>query len=105
MFRIRFVAFAMTMAIGLSGQLPSAQAADCGPQIRKLIAGHLGIPPAKVENRNTFKQLGADDLDLVEIVMALEEEFDIQIPDDAVENFTSVDATVAYVNKRSKKCR
>jgi acyl carrier protein len=105
MFRIRFVAFAMTMAIGLSGQLPSAQAADCGPQIRKLIAEHLGIAPAKVGSRSTLKELGADDLDLVEIVMMLEEEFDIQIPDDAAEDFASVDSVAAYVNAKSRKCR
>jgi acyl carrier protein len=105
MFHIRFIVFATTMVFALTGLLPSAHAADCGPQIRKLIAKHLGVEPAKVGNRSTFKQIGADELDIVEIVMLLEEEFDIQIPDEAAEEFTSVETTVAYVNARSRKCR
>jgi acyl carrier protein len=105
MFHFRSIVFAGTMTIALSVHLPPAHAADCGPQIRKLIAEHLGIEPAKVRNRSTFEQLGADDLDRVEIVMMLEEKFDLEIPDDAAEDFTSVESTVVYVNTKSRKCR
>jgi acyl carrier protein len=105
MFPIRSIIFATAMTFALFAAFPSAHAADCGPQIRKLIAEHLGIDAAKVESRSTFKQLGADDLDVVEIVMMLEEEFGLQIPDDAAEDFTSVESVVAYVSQRSKKCR
>jgi acyl carrier protein len=105
MFHIRSLVFAATMAFVFATLSPAAHAADCGPQIRKLIAEHLGVAPAKVGPRSTLKELGADDLDLVEIVMALEEDFEIQIPDDAAEDFTSVDLIVAYVNAKSRKCR
>ena len=101
----RLLAFTVAIAIASFAQSSSARAADCWPQIRKLIAEHLGVEPAKVTRRRTFEQLGADGLDRVEIIMMLEEEFEIEIADDVAEELISVEATIAYVNRQSKKCR
>ena len=57
---------------------------------RDLIAEHLGVSRALIQDRVTFRELGADSLDLVSLTMAFEEAFDIQIPDDQVEACTSV---------------
>ncbi|MDA0902661.1 MAG: acyl carrier protein, partial [Proteobacteria bacterium] len=56
-------------------------------KVKKIIIDHLGVEEAKVaESANFIDDLGADSLDQVELVMAFEEEFGIEIPDDAAEN-------------------
>ncbi|EDL51312.1 acyl carrier protein [Vibrio mediterranei AK1] len=59
----------------------------------------LGVDEAEVKNEASFvDDLGADSLDTVELVMALEEEFDTEIPDEEAEKITTVQAAIDYVN-------
>ena len=74
---------------------------DIGERVKKIVVEHLGVEPDKVtENASFIDDLGADSLDTVELVMAFEEEFDIEIPqaDMTPENFRSIDAIEAMVS-------
>ena len=67
--------------------------------VKKIIVEQLGVDDAEVKNEASFvDDLGADSLDTVELVMALEEEFDTEIPDDEAEKITTVQAAIDYVN-------
>ena len=67
-------------------------------KVSKIIIDHLGVEEAKVtESANFIDDLGADSLDQVELVMAFEEEFGIEIPDEAAENITTVGSAVKYI--------
>ena len=71
---------------------------DVANRVKALIAENLGIDQAKVvESASFVDDLGADSLDTVQLVMALEEEFGLEIPDSAAEKITSVKAAIAYV--------
>ena len=64
---------------------------DILERVRKIVIEHLDADPAKVTEKASFiDDLGADSLDNVELVMAFEEEFDIEIPDDAAEHIQTV---------------
>ncbi|CAH8185720.1 MULTISPECIES: acyl carrier protein [Vibrio] len=68
-------------------------------RVKKIIVEQLGVDEAEVKNEASFvEDLGADSLDTVELVMALEEEFDTEIPDDEAEKITTVQAAIDYVN-------
>ena len=68
-------------------------------RVKKIIVEQLGVDEAEVKNEASFvDDLGADSLDTVELVMALEEEFDTEIPDEEAEKITTVQAAVDYVN-------
>ncbi|MBD1571744.1 MULTISPECIES: acyl carrier protein [Vibrio] len=68
-------------------------------RVRKIIIEQLGVDEAEVKNEASFvDDLGADSLDTVELVMALEEEFDTEIPDEEAEKITTVQAAIDYVN-------
>jgi len=67
-------------------------------KIKKIVAEHLGVDIAKVNNESSFvDDLGADSLDQVELVMAFEEEFGVEIPDDAAEKIVTVQNAVDFV--------
>jgi len=67
-------------------------------KIKKIVAEHLGVDVAKVTNESSFvDDLGADSLDQVELVMAFEEEFGVEIPDDAAEKIVTVQNAVDFV--------
>ena len=67
-------------------------------KIKKIVAEHLGVDIAKVSNESSFvDDLGADSLDQVELVMAFEEEFGVEIPDDAAEKIVTVQNAVDFV--------
>ena len=69
-------------------------------KVKKIIIDHLGVEEAKVtESANFIDDLGADSLDQVELVMAFEEEFGIEIPDEAAENITTVGSAVKYIEE------
>jgi len=71
-------------------------------RVKNIVAEQLGISADDVNNESSFiDDLGADSLDTVELVMALEEEFDIEISDDEAENISTVHAAIDYVNKSS----
>ncbi|MFD2180438.1 acyl carrier protein [Veronia pacifica] len=68
-------------------------------RVKKIIVEQLGVEEAEVKNEASFvDDLGADSLDTVELVMALEEEFDTEIPDEEAEKITTVQAAIDYVN-------
>ncbi|MEH2045469.1 acyl carrier protein [Nostoc sp.] len=71
-------------------------------KVKKIVIEQLSVdPPDKVTPQAKFMEdLGADSLDTVELVMALEEEFDIEIPDEAAEQITSVQDAVDYINNK-----
>lgn len=67
-------------------------------RVKKIIVEQLGVKEEEVKNESSFvEDLGADSLDTVELVMALEEEFDTEIPDEDAEKITTVQAAIDYV--------
>jgi len=72
---------------------------DTQEKITKIVAEHLGVEEGKITNTSSFvDDLGADSLDQVELVMAFEEAFSIEIPDDAAEKITTVQDAINYVD-------
>ena len=68
-------------------------------RVRNIVAEQLGIGVDEVSNESSFiDDLGADSLDTVELVMALEEEFDIEISDEQAENISTVQSAIDYIN-------
>ena len=75
---------------------------DVGAKVKKIVADHLGVEEGKVTDEASFiDDLGADSLDTVELVMAFEEEFEIEIPDEEAENIQTVKNAVDYINSNS----
>lgn len=69
-------------------------------RVKKIIGEQLGVKQEEVTNNASFvEDLGADSLDTVELVMALEEEFDTEIPDEEAEKITTVQAAIDYINE------
>lgn len=67
-------------------------------RVKKIIFEQLGVKEEDVKNAASFvDDLGADSLDTVELVMALEEEFDTEIPDEEAEKITTVQAAIDYI--------
>ena len=74
---------------------------DIFARVKKIVADQLEVDPGEVKPEANFaNDLGADSLDTVELVMALEEEFDIEIPDEAAEAITTVQASVDFINSK-----
>ena len=68
-------------------------------RVKKIIIEQLGVKEEDVKSEASFvDDLGADSLDTVELVMALEEEFDTEIPDEEAEKITTVQAAIDYIN-------
>ncbi|KXU36317.1 acyl carrier protein [Ventosimonas gracilis] len=68
-------------------------------RVKKIVAQQLGVKESEVTNGASFIQdLGADSLDTVELVMALEEEFETEIPDEQAEKITTVQQAIDYIN-------
>lgn len=68
-------------------------------RVKKIIIEQLGVKEDEVKNEASFvEDLGADSLDTVELVMALEEEFDTEIPDEDAEKITTVQQAIDYIN-------
>lgn len=68
-------------------------------RVKRIVAEQLGVNEADIKNESTFVgDLGADSLDTVELVMALEEEFECDIPDEEAEKITSVQQAIDYIN-------
>ena len=73
---------------------------DIAERVKKIVVEHLGVDGAKVtEGASFIDDLGADSLDTVELVMAFEEEFSVEIPDDAAETITTVGDAVKYIEE------
>ena len=70
-------------------------------RVKKIVCEQLGVKESEVQNSSSFvEDLGADSLDTVELVMALEEAFDIEIPDEAVEGIATVGDAVKYIEDK-----
>ena len=70
-------------------------------RVKKIVAEQLGVKEDEVSNESSFvDDLGADSLDTVELVMALEEEFDTEIPDEEAEQITTVQLAINYINEK-----
>ena len=68
-------------------------------RVKKIVVEQLGVKEDEVSNSSSFvDDLGADSLDTVELVMALEEEFECEIPDEEAEKITTVQQAIDYVN-------
>jgi acyl carrier protein len=73
------------------------------PRVKKIVAEQLGVNEADVKIESSFvNDLGADSLDTVELVMALEEEFECEIPDEDAEKITTVQQAIDYVKAHAK---
>lgn len=66
-------------------------------RLRAMLADQLGIEPEEVKMESTFENLNADSLDIVELVMAIEQEWDMEVPDEAAEAIKSVGDAVNYI--------
>lgn len=73
-------------------------------RVKKIVVEQLGVDGAEVQNSSSFiDDLGADSLDTVELVMALEEEFGAEIPDEDAEKITTVQAAIDYIKAHPQK--
>lgn len=73
-------------------------------RVKKIVAEQLGVKEEEIQNSSSFvEDLGADSLDTVELVMALEEEFETEIPDEEAEKITTVQQAVDYITSHSKQ--
>ena len=71
---------------------------DVADRVKKIVIEHLGVDEHKVvESANFIEDLGADSLDTVELVMAFEEEFNCEIPDDAAENISTIKNAIDFI--------
>ena len=72
-------------------------------KVKSIIAEQLGVSEDEIKTTSSFiEDLGADSLDIVELVMAMEEEFEVEIPDEEAENIKTVQDAVNYVNTHKK---
>lgn len=75
---------------------------DVADRVKKIVVEHLGVEESKVSEGASFiDDLGADSLDTVELVMAFEEEFSVEIPDDAAEKIQTVGDAVTFIKDNS----
>lgn len=75
---------------------------DIATKVQKIVAEHLGVEEAKVVPEASFiDDLGADSLDTVELVMAFEEEFNVEIPDEAAEKIQTVQDAVNFISENA----
>ena len=74
---------------------------EIGEQVKKIVVDHLGIDESKITLESKFiEDLGADSLDTVELVMAFEENFNIEIPDDAAGTITTVQDAINFIENK-----
>ena len=76
---------------------------DTAERVKKIVVEHLNVDADKVTDTASFiEDLGADSLDTVELVMAFEEEFDVEIPEDAAEKIATVKDAIDYIEKQKQ---
>ena len=76
---------------------------EIAERVKKIVVEHLGVEAEKVTDAASFiDDLGADSLDTVELVMAFEEEFGIEIPDDAAEKIQTVGDAIGFIKSNAK---
>lgn len=76
----------------------------CFDKVKDIVVEQLGVEPDEVKEESAFiDDLGADSLDIVELIMAFEEEFGIEIPDEAAEKIKTVQDVVTYIDQHQNK--
>ncbi len=76
---------------------------DIADRVKKVVGEHLSVDADKMTDKASFiDDLGADSLDIVELVMAFEEEFGIEIPDDAAEKIQTIGDAVKFIQEKAK---
>jgi acyl carrier protein len=101
---IRYVAHAVPTGNGpvAHERMRDLDMSDVADRVKKIVVEHLGVEEDKVvENASFIDDLGADSLDTVELVMAFEEEFGIEIPDDAAETIQTFGDAVKFITEAS----
>ncbi|MGH1479643.1 MAG: acyl carrier protein [Geminicoccales bacterium] len=77
---------------------------DTAERVKKIVIEHLGVDEGKVnENASFVDDLGADSLDTVELVMAFEEEFGCEIPDEAAEKILTIKDAIGYIDQNAQQ--
>jgi acyl carrier protein len=76
---------------------------DIAERVRNIVAERLNVNPEEVTLETTFEDLGADSLDVMDLVMELEQEFDIEIPDEDAEKIRTIEDTINYIQSRLQK--
>ncbi len=81
-------------------QVEETDMSDIAERVKKIVVDHLGVDADKVvESASFIDDLGADSLDTVELVMAFEEEFGVEIPDDAADSILTVGDAIKFIEK------
>tara|TARA_B100000378_G_scaffold176052_1_gene142032 strand:- start:59 stop:319 length:261 start_codon:yes stop_codon:yes gene_type:complete len=81
-------------------QVEDTDMSDIAERVKKIVVDHLGVDADKVvESASFIDDLGADSLDTVELVMAFEEEFGVEIPDDAADSILTVGDAIKFIEK------
>ena len=76
---------------------------DIAERVKKIVVEHLGVDESKVSDGASFiDDLGADSLDTVELVMAFEEEFGCEIPDEAAEKILTINDAIVYIDQHAQ---
>jgi acyl carrier protein len=89
----------LTLRANINGK-ESTTMSETAERVKKIVVEHLGVEADKVTEEASFiDDLGADSLDIVELVMAFEEEFGVEIPDDAAEKITTVKDAIDYIDQ------
>jgi acyl carrier protein len=87
---------------GVKANEEDVSMSDVAERVKKIVVEHLGVDADKVvAGANFIDDLGADSLDTVELVMAFEEEFNVEIPDDAAETIVTVGDAVKFLEKNA----
>jgi acyl carrier protein len=85
-----------------AGKFQGKKMSDTADRVKKIVVEHLGVDDGKVtENASFIDDLGADSLDTVELVMAFEEDFGCEIPDDAAEKILTVKDAIAFIDENA----
>lgn len=71
-------------------------------KVKDIIANQLSVDKSIINNNTTFSDVNADSLDVVDVLMALESEFDLQIPDEEVDNFNTIGDLASFITKMLK---
>ena len=86
--------------IQVKSKVEETDMSDIAERVKKIVVDHLGVDADKVvEGASFIDDLGADSLDTVELVMAFEEEFGVEIPDDAADSILTVGDAVKFIEK------